>query len=62
MNNNERVYYVKKLRLLNFLVQRGLRDYTVIPDPTSYKGYNWFVYKYTPELHEALEEYFSQFK
>jgi hypothetical protein len=62
MNKNERVYYVKKLRLLNFLVQKGLRDYEVIPDPTSRKGYNWFVYRYTPELHEALEEYFSQFK
>ena len=61
MDTNEKIYYVKRLRLLNFLIQKGFRDYEVVPDPTSRKGYNWFLFKYTDELHAALEEYFGQF-
>lgn len=60
--NNEELYYVKRLRLLNYLIQKNFRDYEVIPDPTSNKGYNWFVFKRTPELNKALEEYFEQFE
>lgn len=59
--NNETVYYVKRLRLLHFLIERNFRDYEVIPDPTSHKNYNWFVFKKTPELMEAINEYFAQF-
>lgn len=61
MNTNE-IYYCKRLRTLNFLISRGFTDYEVILDPTSHKGYNWFVFKRTPELDAAVEEYFSQFK
>ena len=60
--NNENLYYVKRLRLLNFLIQKGFRDYVVIPDPTSLKNYNWFVFKRTPALDKAVEEYFSKLK
>ena len=59
--NNEKVYYVKRLRLLNWLIQRNFRDYKVIPDPTSHKGYNWFLFNYTDELQAALDEYFAQY-
>lgn len=59
--NNENIYYVKRLRLLNWLIQKGFREYEVIPDPTSKKGYNWFVFKRVPEFDEAIEEYFAQF-
>lgn len=59
--NNENLYFVKRLRLLNFLIERGFKNYEVIPDPTSHKNYNWFVYKRTPEFDKAVEEYFEQF-
>lgn len=59
---NENVYYVKRLRLLTFLVNKGFRDYEVVPDPTSRKGFNWFMFQYSEELNEALKEYFAQFK
>ena len=60
--NTDELYYCKRLRTLNFLISRGFRDYEVIPDPTSHKGYNWFIFKRTPEFDAAVEEYFSQFK
>lgn len=61
MMNNENLYYVKRLRVLSYLIERGFRDYEVIPDPTSTKGYNWFVFKRTPEFNAVIEEYFAQF-
>jgi hypothetical protein len=60
--NNESLYYCKRLRVLNYLIGRGFMDYEVIPDPTSKKDYNWFVFKRTPELDAAVAEYFAQFK
>lgn len=59
--DNENLYFVKRLRLLNFLITKGFRDYEVIPDPTSHKNYNWFVFKRTPEFDAAINEYFAQF-
>lgn len=56
------IYCVKRMRLLYFLVKRGFRDYEVVPDPTSTKGYNWFLFKKTPGLDAAVDEYFEQFK
>lgn len=61
MNTNE-IYFCKRLRTLNWLISKGFTDYEVIPDPTSHKGYNWFIFKRTPEFDAAVEEYFSQFK
>lgn len=59
--NNEKVYYVKYLRMLNWLITKGFRNYEVIPDPTSHKNYNWFVFERTPEFDRAVEEYHAQF-
>lgn len=59
--NNDNIYYVKRLRLLNYLVGKGFRDYEVVPDPTSRKGYNWFLFEHTEELQQALDEYFARF-
>lgn len=59
MNHNA-TYTVKRLRLLTWLVNRGFKDYTIIPDPTSTKNYNWFVFEKTEALEEALAEYFSK--
>lgn len=58
--NNDSIYYVKRLRLLNHLIALGFRDYEVIPDPTSHKGYNWFVFRRTPEFDKAINDYFAQ--
>lgn len=59
--NNENIYFVKRLRLLNYLITKGFKDYEVIPDPTSHKGYNWFMFKRTPEFDATINEYFAQF-
>lgn len=59
--NNDSVYFVKRLRLLNYLLQKGFTEYEVIPDPTSHKGYNWFMFNRTPEFDAAVTEYFKQF-
>lgn len=54
---------VKRLRLLQYLLDRGFTDYKIIPDPTSTKaGYNWFVFKNTPELQQIVDEYFVNIK
>jgi hypothetical protein len=52
---------IKRLRILQYLVSKGFTKYEIIPDPTSNKGYNWFVFKNTPELQEALNDYFQEF-
>jgi hypothetical protein len=44
------------------MISLGFKDYEVIPDPTSKKGYNWFMFERTPEFDKAVEEYFAQFK
>lgn len=54
-----KTYTVKRLRLLQFLVNKGFRNYTIIPDPTSTKNYNWFVFENTEALEEAVKEYFA---
>ena len=53
-------YTVKRLRLLQYLVNKGFKNYTIIPDPTSTKNYNWFVFENTEALEEAVNEYFSK--
>lgn len=58
---NDKLYYCQRLRLLNWLISRGFTKYEVIPDPTSHKNYNWFIFERTPEFDKAIEEYFAQF-
>ncbi len=55
-------YTVKRLRLLQFLVERGFTEYTVIPDPTTSKHYNWFIFQNSEELEAAVNEYFNNLK
>lgn len=59
--NSKKYYYAKRLRMLSYLIERGFKDYEVIQDPTSKKGYNWFVFKRSPELDKAVNEYFAKF-
>ena len=60
--NTEQLFYVKRMRMLSWLIDRGFKDYEVINDPISDKGYNWFVFRRTPEFDKAVTEYFAQFK
>lgn len=55
----ETLYVCKRLRLLSYLVDLGFNEYTIIPDPTSTKGYNWWLFIKTPELEEAIARYFN---
>lgn len=57
-----RRYTVKRLRLLQHLVENGFTEYTVVPDPTSNKGYNWFIFQNSEELEQVVTEYFNQYK
>jgi hypothetical protein len=57
--NQKATYTVKRLRLLQYLVSRGFKDYTVIPDPTSSKNYNWFIFENSDALQEAINNYFA---
>jgi predicted aspartyl protease len=43
---------------LSYLKDKGFTSYEVIPDPTNPK-YNWFLFENTPELENAVEEYFA---
>jgi ribulose bisphosphate carboxylase small subunit len=59
---HSREYYTcKRLRLLQYLIERGFEPYTEMPDPTNYKM-RWWLFKGTVELDEAIDEYFAQFK
>lgn len=59
MNNT---YIVKRLRLLQYLIEKGFTEYKIVPDPTSTKGYNWFIFNTSPEFLDVLSEYFEAFK
>lgn len=52
-------YVVKRMRLLNYLIERGFSKYEVITDPTNPK-FNWFLFEKTPELETAVEDYFAK--
>lgn len=57
-----KIYIVKRIRLLDFLVSKGFKDYKVIPDPTSTKKYNWFIFEDSEEIRATANEYFEQCK
>jgi hypothetical protein len=55
-------FCVKRMKMLSYLVDKGFTEYEIIPDPTSTKGYKWFIFKNSEALEEAITEYFAQFK
>lgn len=56
---HKREYYTcKRLRLLQFLKSKGFLPYLTLPDVSNPK-YNIWQFKNTPELEEAIEEYFK---
>lgn len=54
-----RYYYCKRLRMLGWLKERGFLPCETIPDVNNPK-FNVFVFENTPELEDAIEEYFSK--
>lgn len=58
-NHKKKYYCVKRLRLLQHLVEHGFYEYSTIPDPGNRK-YSWFVFVNTPELEECIEAYFAE--
>lgn len=63
-NNNEcihgEVFTCKRLRLLSYLRKRGFIPYATVPEVTNPVFYNW-LFKNTPQLENALDEYFSKY-
>jgi uncharacterized protein YdaT len=57
---SDKIYIVKRIRLLNFLIGKGFKDYEIIPDPTSTKKYNWFIFEDSEEIRAAADEYYEQ--
>lgn len=55
------IYIVKRMRLYKWLIDRRLYPDWVQPDVYKPTFVNW-VYKNTPELEDAIEEYFAQFE
>lgn len=57
---HKRDYYAcKRLRLLQYLKERGFMPYATIPEPTNVK-YSWWLFENTPELEACVEQYFAQ--
>lgn len=59
-NKYTREYYAcKRLRLLSFLKERGFMPYETVPDVNNPK-FNVWLFHNSPELREAVEEYFNK--
>lgn len=51
-------YTVKRLRLLEYLLDKGFEVAKTIPDPSNPK-YKWWLFVNTPELEAVVTEYFT---
>ena len=63
MSNEKRgeFYSCKRMRLLNFLMERGFYPEATVPDPQNIK-YKWWLFRNNKELETSISEYFSQYK
>ena len=52
-------YTVKRLRLLEFLLDKGFTVVKTIPDPNNPK-YKWWLFENSVELEAVVTEYFSR--
>lgn len=59
MKHKQEYYTCKRLRLLEYLLRNGFSPESECPDPTNIK-YKWWIFRNTPELETAIEEYFNQ--
>lgn len=51
-------YVVKRLRLLQYLMERGYKAESTIPDPQN-PAYNWWLIRNSAELEAELDTYFE---
>lgn len=61
LKHKAKIYTCKRLRLLDYLVDRGFKPFKTIPDATNTK-FNWWLFENTPELEKAIENYFNKTK
>jgi hypothetical protein len=54
-------YTCKRLRLLEYLQDRGFIPTATIPDAKNSK-YNWWLFEKSPELEKAVADYFETLK
>lgn len=54
-------YTVKRMRLLEYLLNRGFEPVATVPDPTNYK-FKWWQFKNSKELEECIKVYFENLK
>ncbi len=52
-------YYCKRLRLLDYLISKGFRAVGTMPDVRN-PNYRVWKFENTPELEQALAEYFAE--
>ena len=52
-------YTVKRMRLLEYLMNKGFKPAKTIPDATNPK-YNWWLFVNTPELETEIHNYFNK--
>ncbi len=55
------IYFCKRLRMLEWLRNRGYMPFKVMPDANNPK-YNVFLFENTPELERDIELYFEELK
>lgn len=54
-----RAYVCKRLRMCNYLMDKGFEPYKVAPDRNNPK-YNVFIFTATPDLNQAVIEYINK--
>ena len=52
-------YTCRRLRLLEYLLNKGFEPVRTVPDINNWRFKNW-LFENSPELEEALTEYFSK--
>lgn len=55
----KKYYTCKRLRMLEWLKNKGFKPVKMIPDATNDK-YNWWLFEVSPELEKAVDEYFAE--
>lgn len=58
MKHTQEFYTCKRLRLLQYLLEKGFEPATTVPDPSNYR-YNMWLFKNTESLQQTVEEYFN---
>lgn len=53
------IYICKRLKLLQYLMEKGFMPDHDMPDITNLK-YKWWVFNNSPELEDAIDEYFGK--